>query len=48
VCGKRGFPPGVSAIGNWSGDKIWHSTCDDTNARPASPQLQRRNDEPHL
>lgn len=28
VCGKRGFPPGVSAIGNWDGDKIWHSTCD--------------------
>lgn len=27
-CGKRGFPKGVSAIGDWSGDRIWHSSCD--------------------
>lgn len=28
VCGKRGFPKGVQAIGNWGGDKIWHDTCE--------------------
>lgn len=28
VCGKRGFPKGESAIGNWDSDKIWHSSCD--------------------
>lgn len=27
-CGKRGFPKGVSAIGDWSGKRLWHSTCD--------------------
>jgi hypothetical protein len=35
VCGKRGFPAGVSACGNWDGDKIWHSTCDSKIPRPA-------------
>lgn len=34
VCGKRGFPPGVSACGNWTGDKIWHSTCDTGGSKP--------------
>lgn len=29
VCGKRGFPPGVDAMGNWDGNRVWHSTCDD-------------------
>lgn len=28
-CGKRGFPKGVSAIGDWNGERIWHSTCDE-------------------
>lgn len=26
-CGKRGFPPGEAAIGNWDGDQIWHAKC---------------------
>ena len=29
-CGRRGFRPGESAIGSWSGDQIWHSGCDDS------------------
>lgn len=28
VCGKRGFPKGVHAMGDWSGTRTWHSTCD--------------------
>lgn len=32
-CGKHGFPKGVSAIGNWSGNTIWHSTCDENHAK---------------
>ena len=32
VCGKRGFPPGVGAMGNWDGDRVWHSTCDPNSA----------------
>lgn len=32
ACGKRGFPPGVGAIGDWSGEKIWHDTCRETKA----------------
>lgn len=38
-CGKRGFPKGVSAMGDWNGTRIWHSTCDgsiDTSALPES------------
>lgn len=31
-CGRRGFRPGESAIGTWSGDQIWHSGCDDAAA----------------
>jgi hypothetical protein len=31
-CGKRGFPKGVSAMGDWSGTRIWHDTCDETRA----------------
>lgn len=34
-CGKRGFPPGVSAIGSWDGDRIWHSTCADSAKVPS-------------
>lgn len=29
ICGKRGFKSG--AMGNWSGDKIWHQECDMIN-----------------
>jgi len=28
-CGKRGFPKGIDAIGDWEGTRIWHSNCDD-------------------
>lgn len=28
VCGKRGFPPGVYAMGDWGGKRLWHSACD--------------------
>lgn len=27
VCGKRGFPKGVSAIGHWGDKRIAHSNC---------------------
>lgn len=36
VCGKRGFPRGVSACGNWDGTAIWHSTCDQANLKPGA------------
>lgn len=36
ICGKRGFPKGTSAIGNWNGDRIWHDSCD-RSGKP-SPQ----------
>lgn len=35
-CGKRGFPKGVSAIGDWSGNRIWHDTCDGRAASQAA------------
>lgn len=33
VCGKRGFKS--SAIGDWSGTKIWHQECDITSKQPS-------------
>jgi hypothetical protein len=27
-CGKRGFAKGESAMGDWSGTRIWHQRCD--------------------
>lgn len=38
-CGKRGFPKGVSAIGNWSGDSIWHDTCSDHGIVPLNDNV---------
>lgn len=29
-CGKRGFPKGVGAMGDWSGTRLWHDTCDES------------------
>jgi len=39
-CGKRGFKPEHgSAVGNWSGTEIWHSTCDG-QAQAAKPDKE--------
>jgi len=35
VCGKRGFSG--SAIGNWDGNRIWHSTCDKEFQKQPNP-----------
>jgi hypothetical protein len=42
VCGKRGFPKGISAHGDWSGKRLWHSTCDRAKAASTHPaELQQ-------
>lgn len=39
ICGKRGFPKGVSAMGDWSGKRTWHSTCDSNVAQAAAKKV---------
>lgn len=38
ICGKRGFKPGVSAMGDWGGNRVWHSTCGRDLSPPCSPE----------
>lgn len=35
-CGKRGFPKGVGAMGDWSGTRVWHDTCDEAKSAVVS------------
>lgn len=39
-CGKRGFPKGVSAMGDWEGTRIWHDYCGDDKVQTAASSLQ--------
>lgn len=36
ICNKRGFKG--SAMGDWSGDRIWHQECDNSRIKPAPRQ----------
>lgn len=39
ICGKRGFPKGESAMGDWGGSRLWHASCDQSNIKPSEMAL---------